>query len=124
MASEIASAVSGKTRRPERRHIAGTDAKDSRLLPHVNSPRAKAARWHSSDLPGRGKTTSLIKVALSLGLAQRVPVRIYTAGAHSVGGQEQMARYATILGTPWQAYESLAGLNLALNGEEMERFIS
>ena len=27
-----------------------------------------------------------------------------------------MARFAAILGTPWQAYESLASLNLALNG--------
>ena len=67
--------------------------------------------------PGRGKTTSLIKIAVGLGLARRVPVRIYSAGAHSVGAQGQMARFAEILGTPWQAYESLAGLQLALNGD-------
>ncbi len=68
--------------------------------------------------PGRGKTTSLIKVAVNLGIACRVPVRIYSAGAHGIGAQEQMARYAAILGTPWQSYESLAGLNLALAGDE------
>jgi flagellar biosynthesis protein FlhF len=67
--------------------------------------------------PGRGKTTSLIKIAVDLGLALRVPVRIYCAGAHCVGAQEQLARFASILGTPYLACESLASLNLALNGE-------
>jgi flagellar biosynthesis GTPase FlhF len=67
--------------------------------------------------PGRGKTTSLVKIAVKYGLARRVPVRIYSAGAHAIGGQEQMARYAAILGTPLQTCESLASLHLALNGD-------
>jgi flagellar biosynthesis protein FlhF len=67
--------------------------------------------------PGRGKTTSLVKIAVHLGLARRIPVRIFSAGAHAVGAQGQMARFAEILGTPYQAYESLASLNLALNGD-------
>jgi flagellar biosynthesis protein FlhF len=66
--------------------------------------------------PGRGKTISLVKIALCLGLARGVPVRIYCAGAHSPGAQEQVARFASILGTPFQACESLASLNLVLNG--------
>jgi len=66
---------------------------------------------------GRGKTTSLVKIALRYGLAKQTPVRIYTAGAHAVGQQEQMARYAAILGAPWEAYESLESLQLALSGE-------
>jgi flagellar biosynthesis protein FlhF len=67
--------------------------------------------------PGRGKTTSLIKIATAHGLAKRIPVRIYSAGAQGVGQQEQMARYAAILGVPWHAYESTGALNLALNGD-------
>jgi len=67
--------------------------------------------------PGRGKTTSLVKVAARYGIAERVPVRIFSAGAHGVGCQEQMARYATILGAPYQAFESLDGLHLTLGGE-------
>jgi flagellar biosynthesis protein FlhF len=66
---------------------------------------------------GRGKTTSLVKVAVRCGLALRIPVRIYGAGAHGVGGQEQIARYAAILGVPFQACESLESLSLALNGD-------
>ena len=61
--------------------------------------------------PGRGKTTSLVKIAVNMGLARRVPVRIYCVGAHPIGAQEQLARLAAILGTPFQAFESLAGLN-------------
>jgi len=67
--------------------------------------------------PGRGKTTSLVKIALRCGLARRVPVRIYSAGAHGIGGQEQMSRFAAILGVPFQAFESLESLHLALNGD-------
>src|SRR6202034_3270781 len=65
--------------------------------------------------PGRGKTTSMVKIAVKLGLARRVPVRIYCAGAHAIGAQEQAARFAAILGVPFQACESLASLNLALS---------
>ena len=66
---------------------------------------------------GRGKTSSLVKIATKLGLARHVPVRIFCAGAHCIGASEQLARFASILGTPFQAFESLASLNLALNGE-------
>lgn len=67
--------------------------------------------------PGRGKTTSLVKIAMQYGLSRHIPVRIYTGGAHGIGAREQMARFAAILGTPWQACESLASLDLALRGE-------
>jgi flagellar biosynthesis protein FlhF len=111
-ASEIASAVAGKPGDPNTLVLQEL----TRRIPLPPTTEAKSTAFIGP--PGRGKTTSLIKVAMSLGLARRVPVRIYTAGAHAVGAREQMARYATILGTPWHAYESLAGLNLALNGEE------
>jgi flagellar biosynthesis protein FlhF len=67
--------------------------------------------------PGRGKSTTLVKVAARFGLAKRVPVKIYTAGSHGVCGEEQMARFATILGVPFFACESLESLSLALNGD-------
>jgi len=66
---------------------------------------------------GRGKTTSLVKIAVTFGLARRIPVRIYQVGGHGVGCQEQMARYAAILGVPFFACESLESLNLSLSGD-------
>jgi flagellar biosynthesis protein FlhF len=62
--------------------------------------------------PGRGKTTSLAKIAISLGLSRRRPVRIY-----SVGAKEQMPRFAGIPGRHWQAFESLDDLRVALKSD-------
>jgi flagellar biosynthesis protein FlhF len=66
---------------------------------------------------GRGKTSSLVKVAIRYGLSKQIPVRIYLAGPQGVGAVEQMAKYAAILGAPFQAVESFESLHLALEGE-------
>ena len=67
--------------------------------------------------PGRGKTTSLIRIALTHGLARQIPVRLCSAGSQAIGAQQQMACYASILGTPHLSFESFGSLHLALNGE-------
>jgi len=72
---------------------------------------------------GRGKTTSLIKIAFKYGLANHIPTRIYAAGVHGVGATEQMTRYAAILGVPFQAVESFDSLNLALHGERWKGLV-
>jgi flagellar biosynthesis GTPase FlhF len=115
-AQEVSEAAS---RRPGDRHAALVQELAGRIS---CSPFKEMAAGESRALAfvgpaGRGKTTSLIKVALRYGLTKRIPVRIYAAGSHGVGCQEQMARYASILGVPFQACESLESLNLALNGE-------
>jgi len=56
--------------------------------------------------PGRGKTTSLVKIAIALGASRRTSVRICCVGKHSVG--------AGIPGARWQVYGSFADLRLAL----------
>jgi flagellar biosynthesis GTPase FlhF len=73
--------------------------------------------------PGRGKTCSLVKIAVRYGLANRIPTRIYTAGAQAVGATEQMARYAAILGVPFQAFETFESLNLALHGDRWKGLV-
>ena len=73
--------------------------------------------------PGRGKTSSLVKIAVRYGLANRIPTRIYTAGAQAVGATEQMARYAAILGVPLQAFETFESLNLALHGDRWKGLV-
>lgn len=90
---------------------------DIRLAPFGPVPAAGCRRLAFVGPPGRGKTTSLVKVALRFGIAAKIPVRIYSAGAHGVGGQEQLARYAAILGVPFQAFEALESLHLALDGD-------
>jgi flagellar biosynthesis protein FlhF len=67
--------------------------------------------------PGRGKTTTLIKIAVQYGIAKRIPVKIYSTGAHGIGCEEQMSRYATLLGVPFHAFEMPESLHLALSGD-------
>ncbi len=73
--------------------------------------------------PGRGKTTSLVKVAINYGLARKIPVRIYSVGAHGVGGHEQIARFAAILGAPFHSCDGVEYLNLALNGDSWKGLV-
>jgi flagellar biosynthesis GTPase FlhF len=115
-ASEIASAAGRRSGDPE---TAVVHELTSRMpvAPFVEMKPGESRTLAFIGPPGRGKTTSLVKIAVNMGLARRVPVRIYCAGAHGIGGQEQLARFAAILGTPYQPCESLASLNLALNGE-------
>lgn len=67
--------------------------------------------------PGRGKSSTLVKIAFRFGLEPRTPVRIYSAGVHPVGAAEQMARYAALLGVPFNWYETVESLHLALAGD-------
>jgi flagellar biosynthesis GTPase FlhF len=87
------------------------------LIPFGPIPVSGCRRLAFAGPPGRGKTTSLVKIALRFGLAAKIPVRIYSAGAHGVGCQEQLARYSAILGVPFQAFEVLESLHLALDGD-------
>jgi flagellar biosynthesis protein FlhF len=106
-------------RRPGDRHGAMLQELAGRL-PCAPFPELKAGESKTLAFvgpPGRGKSTTLVKVAARFGLAKRVPVKIYTAGSHGVCGEEQMARFATILGVPFFACESLESLNLALTGD-------
>ena len=64
--------------------------------------------------PGRGKTISLTKIAVNKGISRRLPVRICSAGAQAAGARDRLARFASILGTPFQAYDSIAMLDVAL----------
>jgi flagellar biosynthesis protein FlhF len=116
MAADLAAAMA---RRPLDHELAFVAEVKSRIpvAPFVEVKHGEGRTLAFIGPPGRGKTTSLVKIAVSLGLARRVPVRIYCAGAHCVGGQEQLARFAAILGTPFQACESLASLNLIMAGE-------
>ncbi|MEP6715344.1 MAG: hypothetical protein ABJC09_07200 [Terriglobia bacterium] len=73
--------------------------------------------------PGRGKSTSLVKLAFRYALGRKIPVRIFSAGAQGVGDRETMARYAAILGIPFEACESLESLHLSLEGNDWKGLI-
>ena len=64
--------------------------------------------------PGRGKTISLTKIAVNKGIARRLPVRICAAGPQTMAARDRLARFASILGTLFQACDSIAELHDAL----------
>jgi flagellar biosynthesis protein FlhF len=65
--------------------------------------------------PGTGKTTTLVKLAVTEGLLKRRPVRIVSADAERIGAAEQLRSYAAILGVPFECVETLAGLGQAVD---------
>jgi flagellar biosynthesis protein FlhF len=65
--------------------------------------------------PGSGKTTTLVKLAVSQCLKVGRPVRLISTDTMRIGGAEQLRTYATILGVPFQAVESVMALAQAID---------
>jgi flagellar biosynthesis protein FlhF len=65
--------------------------------------------------PGAGKTTTLVKLAISQCLKLGRPVRLISADTLRIGAAEQLRTYAAILGVPFQAVESSLALAQAVD---------
>jgi flagellar biosynthesis protein FlhF len=64
--------------------------------------------------PGSGKTTTLVKFAVSFGLAARRPVLLLSMDTYRVAAAEQLRSYAAILGVGFQVLETVASLAQAI----------
>jgi flagellar biosynthesis protein FlhF len=64
--------------------------------------------------PGAGKTTTLVKLAVTYGLARKTPVQILTTDTLRLGGAEQLQAYARILGTGFQTVSGIRAIEQAL----------
>ena len=80
----------------------GGDASDRRVLMLVGPP-------------GAGKTTTIVKLAVKLGLQKRLPVQLLSLDTMRVGGSEQLAEYARIIGVDFQSLYSTASLSQTLD---------
>lgn len=65
--------------------------------------------------PGSGKTTTIVKLAVTHGLAAGRPVHLLSADHYRIAAVEQMRTYAAILGVPFQACETTVALAHAIN---------
>ncbi len=67
--------------------------------------------------PGRGKTTTLIKLAVRYGIAARVPLRVLSTDTIRIAAADQMRVYAAILGIRFQALDNIPVLSHELESE-------
>jgi len=63
---------------------------------------------------GSGKTTALVNLAATCGLAARRPVHIISMDSYRIAAAEQLRTYASILGVGFQALETTRSLGQAL----------
>ncbi len=73
--------------------------------------------------PGAGKTTTLVKLAVKYGLSARTPLRVLSTDTLRVGGAEQLAAYARIIGIGFDAVHSMAGLSQMLEENRSKRLV-
>src|SRR5580698_7574329 len=74
---------------PRAERLSGVDELASRIpiAPFAEMKPGEARTLAFVGPPGRGKTISLFKIAVNKGLARRVPVRLFCAGAHAIGAE-------------------------------------
>ena len=65
--------------------------------------------------PGRGKTTTLVKLAVRFGVTARVPVKLLSMDTYRIAAAEQMRSFASILGVAYQSLETCTALASALS---------
>jgi flagellar biosynthesis protein FlhF len=66
---------------------------------------------------GGGKTTMLVKLAVLLGMEQRLPVMLVSLDFRRIGGSEQLKTFAQILGAPFSAVGHRAALERLIETE-------
>jgi flagellar biosynthesis protein FlhF len=64
--------------------------------------------------PGSGKTTTLVKLAVTYGLAARRPVLLLSMDTYRVAAADQLRSYAAILGVGFQLLETVSSLAQAI----------
>lgn len=73
--------------------------------------------------PGAGKTTTLVKLAVTYGTSRNVPLQILTTDTLRLGGAEQLHAYARILGTGFQTVTGGKSLEQALDQFHAKKLI-
>jgi flagellar biosynthesis protein FlhF len=73
--------------------------------------------------PGAGKTSTLIKLAVTRCLQQNRPLRLISADTLRIGGSEQLRTYANVLGVPFQAVEGGTALAQAIDATPANTWI-
>ena len=73
--------------------------------------------------PGAGKTSALVKLAVTRGLAAQRPVRLLSIDHYRIAAAEQLRTYAAILGVPFTLAETTVALAQAIDAAPPETLL-
>jgi flagellar biosynthesis protein FlhF len=73
--------------------------------------------------PGAGKTSSLVKLAITRGLLEQRPVRLVSIDHHRIGAADQLRTFAAILGVPFTLAETTLGLEDAIHSAPLQALV-
>ena len=93
------------------------------VRPEVGKPGAERRVMMFVGPPGAGKTTTIAKLSVRLGLQKRIPVHLLSLDTMRVGGSEQLGTYARILGIGFDAIYNTAALGQALEEHGANKLI-
>jgi flagellar biosynthesis protein FlhF len=73
--------------------------------------------------PGAGKTSALVKLAITHGLLEQRPVHLLSIDHHRIAAAEQLRTYAAILGVPFTFTETTVGIDAAIQAASPQALI-
>ncbi|HYO83131.1 MAG TPA: hypothetical protein VES20_17120 [Bryobacteraceae bacterium] len=113
-ASEVLSGVRQRVREQPCNAVEGLRAELAGRLSFSGSSQAKRKGQRSAVAlvgpAGSGKTTTIVKLAIRLGIAQHRPVRIVSADGSRIGGADALRTFAAAMGVPFESVETPAEL--------------
>ena len=93
------------------------------VSPEVGRPEAQRKVVMFVGPPGAGKTTSIVKLAVQLGLEEELPIHLLSLDTFRVAGSEQLSAFGRILGVGFTALHTPEALAEALDEHRDKKLI-
>jgi len=114
LAREIVQEVAARSGGAWQTALAAAVASRFRVEPQIGVGEARPRILALVGPPGAGKTTTLVKLAVTYGLACRRSALLLSMDTYRVAAAEQLRAYASILGVGFQLLETVLSLSQAL----------
>lgn len=115
LADELGANVQNRCRDGNQDILGGMRAELNHRIRVAPKPAAKLALVGPA---GAGKTTTLVKLAVTYGVAKHRRVRLISTDTHRLGGTDLLRRYAEAMGVAFETPANLEGLHHTLQQDE------